>query len=348
VSWHYLPEWAEACSAQHSSDGKQSAELRSTITQLESFCKDKEISAFPCSPSGQTLELLTGDLGKEKWILLLAGFLVSLSQQQSTESTTPMRSLFSGLKCSALYAKWDPSSFSQKMYQKKASETQPRTVPISVISLKSCTFPRQTWAQTINDLGTGLLATPTRAMNFFAPSMYKHAGCRNLIRVFGQRLPRDGQATPLLPIKDRGLKTAKDQKKQDHFAQQWPYQTNQHPRPHPEEMEWLMGWPQGWTDIQLSVKDKFPSYLQQLFPYLSEKSYQEENKIVCDNFGPHEAHEGCEGRERWAKGRAPKSVPKSTAIKPESRFNSVEAIVSELSRQRDKLDAAIAVLKENL
>lgn len=56
-----------------------------------------------------------------------------------------------------------------------------------------------TWVQTTTATGIGYLHTPTVAANYSAPSMQKHACCRNFVAVFGKPAPENAEWLMGLP-----------------------------------------------------------------------------------------------------------------------------------------------------
>jgi len=259
MSWHFSRALVAEYLAANSSDGELSARLKLKPTPSAFLCKDRMTAFSRRSLSGMTFTPLTENRGEEKLISLLVDFLVKRSAQQRTENLPPM---ICGPKCEELSTKSVQISYSEKMFPSKQSVGRLKSANVMVMKPKSSLFPLATWAQTIKGLGIGSLPRVTCAANFLSPSMYKHEGCRNYIRVFGLKVQRDGKNLLKWPTRD---KAAKDQEKQDHWAQRWPYEIGQHPRPNPLDLEWLMGWPAGWTDIKPLGTGKFQQWRQRHF-----------------------------------------------------------------------------------
>jgi hypothetical protein len=303
MSWHFSQVQVVEYLQANSLAGELSALLKLNPIPSLHLSKDRMREFSRLSRFGMTLKLLAGNLGEDLLTWYREDFLANLSVQPLTEIQLPQ---IYGLKCAELSMKSVHIGYSEKMSQSKQLDEPLKSASVMVIKPKSLLFPRKTWAQIIHGSDTGFLPAPTCAANFLAPSMYKHEGCRNYIRVFGLRNPRDGVKIPLLPKPTRETDSdAVDQEKQDKYARMWPYEPNQHPRPNPLDLEWMMGWVPGWTDIAPLGMDKFQQWQQQHF--LSSQDNLKENAMSkCERHDPHEKHEECSGRERWEKGYAPK------------------------------------------
>ena len=259
MSWHFSRALVGDFLRQDSSDGQLFAQLKTTIIALNASCKDKTKDILKDSPYGQTYVPSKDLSGNPQWISLLAAFLAKHSVRQHTEYQQPK---ISGTRWIASLVKLNPKSFSRKMSPLKPFQKQPKIAASVDIELLDSPFLRKTWAQTIAEIGTGFLHTPTTAANYLAPSMFQHQGCENYIRVFGQKNRRDGKKNP--STKGTGS-TAKNHKKQNAGALLWPYEANETPRPNPLDQEWLMGWVPGWTDTEPLETGKFLSWQLQHF-----------------------------------------------------------------------------------
>jgi hypothetical protein len=298
MSWHFSRALVEVYSRADSLGGEPLVQLK--LSPMPSLFlpndKMKDFSRF--SQFGIISGLLEENRGEELSIWFRGVFLAKPFQQQPTENLPQMTY---GPKCIGSFKKLDLNLFLQKTSPLKPLQKRPQTAVKADIELKHSLFPRQTWAQTITDQDIGLLHTPTTAANYLAPSMYKHQGCKNYIRVFGRKSPRDGQKNPSTKGTDS---SGKDKEKQNAGAKLWPYGAHQSPRPNPIDQEWLMGWPPGWTDISPVGMAKFHQWRLQHF--LSYVIQQEEalKEIVmknrCERTDRHLAHEDCIGRGRAA------------------------------------------------
>jgi hypothetical protein len=298
MSWHFSRALAEEYLRVNSSGGELSAQLKLSPIQSLFLHKDRMKQFSRLSRYGMTFGILEESLGEELLTWYRGDFLAKPSQQQRTgdqQQTT------SGLKCTASWSKLDPNSFSPRTYQSKQSQKQQQTAVKADIELLHSPFLRRTWAQTITDPDIGFLHTPTTAANYLAPSMYKHQGCKNYIRVFGQKSPRAGQQN----LSTKGTdSTAQDSDKQNEGAKRWPYEANESPRPNPIDQEWLMGWPPGWTDIKPLEMDRYQQWRQQHFsPCVTsqQKNLKKENNMTertCEKCGvPYKRDKGYKHRD---------------------------------------------------
>lgn len=116
-----------------------------------------------------------------------------------------------------------------------------------------------------SESGSGYLATPTSTANQLAPSMRKHPGC--LGWMIGTRTAS---------MTERSEKFKRSTLTPAEFVRRWPTPvadgdrtTNYTPQRsevvggklNPPWVEWLMGWPIGWTDLKPLVTDKFRQWL---------------------------------------------------------------------------------------
>jgi len=154
----------------------------------------------------------------------------------------------SGQRWRESFAKYDPTTHSLKTVQCSLLEdstaysvTLPRWGSMQSGELSE----RTTSAHLIGGTGSGSwLATPTATANQLFPSMMKHPGCRAWIPTpTAHNAKEDGypsehnRNTPTLAAQAGG-------------------------KLNPTWVEWLMGWPLGWTDCAASATVKFQRWLR--------------------------------------------------------------------------------------
>ena len=216
--------------------------------------------------------------------------LVKTSHAREGEKESTARDRDCSLRLSDSFARYDPSSSSWRTSQycldgdlAKFSESFPRSglmrsgivyrlVPLALLTAGI-------------ESGSSLIAKPTATANQLCPSMMKHAGCRNMLPTpttqeiehpsaeicpkSGRRLSKDGKSTHSLNLADTArmwpTPTARDYKdtakdwrnlaKYEHkkrLACSVASQGQTSGQLNPTWVEWLMGYPGGWTDLDHS------------------------------------------------------------------------------------------------
>jgi len=228
MSWHYSRVLVEAYLEDISSDGAQYVPLSgSPIPQA--FLSPGRMKAFSrLSQFGMTFSPLTENLGRDvlTWCLGASPVKTLVQQEMAQESEAPEAG------CGSIWleslAKFDPITSSWKI---------PQCLPLEGLDEFSETWPQwgmmqngECWERSTPQLLTkekefGSWPTPTchNAIECDAPS----EATRN---------------TPTLTHQARGG----DKTQPKHLNPMW--------------VEWLMGWPLGWTDLKPLEMDKFQSW----------------------------------------------------------------------------------------
>jgi len=133
--------------------------------------------------------------------------------------------------------------------------------------LNGVSYPQPNAERRISATGSGFIATPTAKANQLSPSMMKHASCRKMLPTpstvddgafFNTSLGAQAQPRPTLgamakhnlwPMTDPAMGVIQAGGKLN-----------------PTWVEWLMGWPLGWTDLKPLAMDKFQQWLEQHGP----------------------------------------------------------------------------------
>lgn len=216
---------------------------------------------------------------EEQLTLFAGGSLASHSASPGSEQAREM-TVISGLRCFELFGRFSRvSSLARTLVGSSAWNST-----IAYLTWKSSATPAGRLlfrlvplTHDIDGIGSGFLATATATANQLAPSMMKHPGCRNLWgdldtgRVF--------ISTPDASVRGPSAKTLEEQKAghktitlqnyvkflptpttQDASNNGGPSQHNRNSAPlnavaggslNPRWVEWLMGFPEGWTDLEL-------------------------------------------------------------------------------------------------
>ena len=290
MSWLYLPVRGGACSEQGCLDGEQS--VTSSGTSIVSRCSKRgsetDISTMP--RSGMTLIPSTGDPGLDWWMSCLRASHASHSQAREKDLERMIRGI-NGLPRSGSFAKFDPSSSSWKMSQlcwpSLISEEFLRTWPRAGMSSGGIAYRLQPLARIIRGTGSGSLPTPTVATG----SYQRNPKGRRIIRysLYGMArhnlwpTPRNNSGADMSKkhlsldgaVKIWPTPTVQDSKQIDppchrNHKRHTPYlgsQVNQSLNMtggmlNPNWVEWLMGWPIGWSALEPLEKDRFQRWLE--------------------------------------------------------------------------------------
>jgi hypothetical protein len=292
MSWHYSRALEEVYWGENSSGGEPSAPSSWIPTHGTFWSPDKTTDVSPPSRSGMTYAPSTGGHGKDVLMWFLGDFLVrtSPSQEPARESTASAAGY--GVRCGESLATFDLDSCSWKTPQLSLLAEVSESLPI---------WPRwATWDETAcwelptpsglmdlraritSEIESGSLEripTPTVCGNYNRKGASKNSG--DGIATYVRRWPTptkaDGEGGPGRSSKRKGgdnLRTAVKRwptpTVQDSKNNGAPSQMVRNTKPlnaevggplNPTWVEWLMGWPLGWTDCAASATDKFQQWL---------------------------------------------------------------------------------------
>lgn len=295
MTWLYLPNFHSSVvqgggslQPNISLDGEQSA--MSNGISMQSTCLKQgsgmDISTMP--QSGMMPLHSTGAPGLDVWILSLRASRVNHSvplEGDSPSSTLEM----DGLPSSASFARYDPDTHCWRTFQgsllSPITEEYSATWPKRVSIVNRTASRRRKWVRTIKGTGSGLLLpTPTLSTGSYQRSpgsmkkRYSLMGMahhnlwptptagdgKNRKRSQKSKVARVGLtllekvlfATP----GTRGIDSSKHvraaAKKRGTFI------VHNGGKLNPNWVEWLMGWPIGWTDLEPLAMDKFQLWLE--------------------------------------------------------------------------------------
>lgn len=261
MSWHYLPELAEEYSAATSRDGGPSQPLSSTSSAATGSFNGRAKGTSRTSQSGTTCEPSTGDPFAAWWISCLRDSPVSRSRSlggklrqtiRGTCGRTPYAS-FGRFGQSSAYWRTSQACLPGLMgTSDKFSESWPKAG-----SMRSgACYRLPTLELLISENACGLLPTPTASEGGRNKSASSGAAIRPSL---GMMAKRGLWPTP----------TAADGTARGASASQYhdPRRSNRLPDAlkangvggplNPTWVEWLMGWPTGWTDSAPLETGKF-------------------------------------------------------------------------------------------
>lgn len=275
MSFIYSRALVEEFSRANNLDTDASALLNGSPTPHLFLSSDKMMAFCRLSRFGMTCAPLTADCGAELLMWWLAGFRAKTSALQEKEPASLVNAPACGLKWRASLAKFDPVSCSWKTVQLSLLEDS---------ELSSVTWPRsgmtadgQCWELPMSErrtsgIDSGFWPTPVASDTSSRTKPYAQGGtplslavkwptptvCGNYNRKGASATSGDGLATAVRMWPTPTAHNAKEGAHKSEYEKNTPTLAAQAGGPlNPTWVEWLMGWPLGWTDLKPSATDKF-------------------------------------------------------------------------------------------
>jgi len=250
MSWLYSQVLVGEYLGDISSDGEQSVQSSGNHTQLACLQPDRMTDFSRLSRFGMMFKPLTEDRGEELLMSYLAGFHARTSQQQERAQALTESVQECGEKWHGSFTKYDQDSSLWRTHQcsllgdlEPYSETWPRW---GLMRDGEC-WEQQMLAHLTKETESGLLPTP----NARDWKDGKTAGNR--------KSPGLGVVVHWsTPVAD-DTSYRKEKYAQGGTA----LSTQAGGSLNPTWVEWLMGWPLGWTDLKPLEMDKFQKWLEQ-------------------------------------------------------------------------------------
>ena len=250
MSWLFSQVLVEEFSGDISWDGEPSALWNGTPTQHPSWCSDRTMARCQLSRSGMTFKPLMDDLGEAVLMSFLEAFPARTYPAPEKEQGLTGRDQVCGDTWRELLVKFDQSS----AWWKTAHCLWDEVLPESSVTLPKWGMMRdgECWEREMPEhltsaTGSGLLATPTATANQLSPSMMKHPGCRKWWPT-----PCAVQGHNVGTMLEWGGSQNWGRKEMPELARG---------SLNPNWVEWLMGWPIGWTDLSALETDRCPTAL---------------------------------------------------------------------------------------
>jgi hypothetical protein len=254
MSWHYLRVEEEESLQDICSGGEQLPLLKSKIIHAEFYCNGKLMDSYLDSLSGMTFVHSMESLGEEKSMSSQEDFLVKTLVLQEKAQDSMEKGRDSGEKWQGSFAKYSQDSCSWKTHQcsllgdlDEFLETWPQW---GLMRDGEC-WEHQTLERSMKGNESGLWPTPTVCGNYNRKGASKTSG--------------DGLATAVAKWPTPTAHNAKETNSPSEALRNEPtlaYRVGG--KLNPTWVEWLMGWPLGWTDLKPLETDKSHCVQQQL------------------------------------------------------------------------------------
>ena len=239
---------AESCS-----DGEQSVPLNGSHTPQAYCAPDKMTAFFRFSRFGMTFAPLTESRGEELLTWYLEGFRARTSAQQEKAQGLTESEAECGERWRGWLAKYDPDLCSWKTAQCLLFGEEPeslQTLPRSGITRDGMLWERPTLVPRISETESGSWPTLTVCGNYNRKGLSKTSG--------------DGLATAVKKWPTPTVHNAKEINAPSERNRNTPTLAAQVGGTlNPTWVEWLIGWPLGWTDLKPLATDKFQQWQQQ-------------------------------------------------------------------------------------
>ena len=282
MSWLFSQALVAEYLGENFSDGEQSAPLNGNSIQQAYCAPDKMTDFSRLSRFGMTYKPLTESRGEELLTLYLAGFHAkTLAPQEKAQELTENEAEC-GEKWHGLLARFDPDTHLWRTAQCSLLEDlneSLQTLPQWGMTVGGGLYLLPTLVQTTNEKESGLWLTPSTVdiPTRSAESMNKRLEYRKKIGRNGvgagclsEQVEWSGKGQPIGYITKETWPTPTA-----HLAKETnaPSEANRNEpsmasrvggKLNPMWVEWLMGWPLGWTDLKPLEMDKFHSVPQQL------------------------------------------------------------------------------------
>jgi hypothetical protein len=291
MSWHYLRELEGESLQDICSDGEPFVPLKSRITHAEFYCNGKLMDSYLDSLSGTMSAHSMAGHGVDESMSSAVAFHARTLVQLEKERELLESDQDSGKKWQGLLARFDQDTLSWRTVQCSLLEDlneSLQTLPPWGMTVGGELYLLPTLEQTTNESGSGLWLTPSTVdiPTRSAESMTKRlkyrekigrkgvgAGCLSeQVEWSGTGAPvgyitKDSWPTPTANMYKGSSSAVIRKNGQDRSWQSLHYAVEQVTdiggRLNPTWVEWLMGWPIGWTDLKPLVMDKSHCVQQQ-------------------------------------------------------------------------------------
>jgi len=253
MSWLYSRALVEEYLGENFSDGEQSVQSNGSHTQQAYCALDKMTDFSKTSRFGMMYKPLTESLGEELLMSYLAGFHAKTSLPPEKEKESQVSDQECGRTWQGLLAKYDQNSSLWKTPQcllEEDSELSLEIWPAWGMTRNGESYPRQMLEQNICEREYGLL--PDNVNFFHTPTTGSSGGSNSRKAMVKRNVTWPTPTTGTGGGNAGGSGIRKIAKANGTYV---PSLIN------PNLYEWLMGWPQEWTDLKPLAMDKYHKWL---------------------------------------------------------------------------------------
>jgi len=292
MSWLFSQALVEAFSEDTSLDGEPSAPSNGNPTQQAYLSPDKMTDFSRLSRFGMTFKPLTADRGKALLMSYLAAFPARTSAQPEKAQASMENDQECGEKWHGSFVKFDPDTHLWKTHQcSLLGDLEPflETWPQWGLMRNGECWEQRTLEQTIRGTGFGL--SPNGVDSFHTPNTTGLDGGSNSRKALKKRAeiwptPRSCSAMAATITPESAWNEKRNPNLETIVGKRlWPTPTSHNSKEtnapsealrntptlaaqvggklNPTWVEWLMGWPLGWTDLKPLEMDKYHSVPQQ-------------------------------------------------------------------------------------
>lgn len=263
MSWLYSQALVEEYSEATSWDGAPSAPLSVMPTQHKFWRNDKTMEHSKLSQFGLTCAVLTEDRGEALLTWFLADSRVRTYQLPGLALASMAQDQGYGAKWRESSARYDLDSSSWKTHLCLWEEVLPWSsviLPKWGMTRNGALFQHPTLTRPINANAYGLWPTITVCGNYNQPGISKTSGwgLASAVNLWPTPNASDSNKWSNQSLADR---KAKGQQVRLNAAVS--PQGGAGGQLNPEWVEWLMGWPIGWTELKPLAMDRFREWQQQ-------------------------------------------------------------------------------------
>jgi len=265
MSWLFSRALVEEFSAATSWDGAPSAPLSVMPTQHKFWRNDKTMDASQLSRFGLTCAVLTEGRGEALLTWFRADSHVRTYQLPGMASASMVSAPASGARWLESSVRYDRDSSSWRTHRCLWDEALPWslvTLPTWGTTRSGFVFRHPTAERPISAIDSGLWPTPTVHGNHNMPGSSKTAGWGLSSAVKMWPTPTAMNATGGAALCKWGGSGARKKLRQMVTSEEMNGPLN------PAWVEWLMGWPTGWTDLKPLEMAKFHEWQRQHSPCL--------------------------------------------------------------------------------
>ena len=278
MSWLYWPVVVEACLGANCSDGEQFVTSKTIPTQSKSSRQESETGSSTTPQSGTMLERSTGIPGLDMWISSLQVSHASHSASQEKDSEEKTDEIYGQIP-SGSFVRYDRVSHCWRTFQRSFlldtlepfSESWPRAGTTCV----GIAFQRQPSALRTREIDYGLWPTPrANERGDYQYDQGDHTKPRLTLQGLAKKFPTP--TSSMMTYQDmEDARTSGTKRKliPTPVSSNWKNrETSHHSRDlqkfiggtlNPNWVEWLMGYPIGWTALEPLEMARFQLWLEQ-------------------------------------------------------------------------------------